>query len=170
MGSNYSGIDFGFLYVKDMTEKDAVSTIVTSDDNLPRMNIWMLQDTEKADLLKMVLNEKNLEYTAAVIVLDFDQPWEMVNSLNKWLSLLNETVLGIIRKLPLQEQDELKKRMAMYILNYERESGEKANGDQQDKKEDKKNGKKGRGRNGDEDGMENSESDESDDEMMFLKS
>jgi len=78
----------------------------------------------------MVLNEKNLEYTGAVIVLDFDQPWEMVNSLNKWLSLLNETVLGILRKLPLKEQDELKQRMAMYVLNYEREPGEKANGDQ----------------------------------------
>lgn len=72
MGSQYSGIDFGFLYVKDMAEKDALTTIVTSDDNLPRMNVWMLQDPEKADLLKMVLKPENLEYTCAVIVLDFD--------------------------------------------------------------------------------------------------
>ena len=47
MGSMYSGIDFSFLYVKDMSEKDALTTMVTADDNLPRMNVWMLQDTEK---------------------------------------------------------------------------------------------------------------------------
>lgn len=97
MGSQFSAIDFGFLYVKDMSEKDAVAIAVSSEDNLPRMNVWMLQDTEKADLLKMVLKPENLEYTAAVIVLDFDQPWEMMNSLNKWLSLLTEAVSGNMR-------------------------------------------------------------------------
>ena len=42
MGSQYSGIDFGFLYVKDMSEKDALMMTVTADDNLPHMNVWML--------------------------------------------------------------------------------------------------------------------------------
>jgi len=101
MGSQYSGIDFGFLYVKDMSEKDALTTSVTSDDNLPRMNVWMLQDTEKADLLKMVLRPENLEYSSAVIVLDFDQPWEIMNSLNRWMSLLSDAVLGVMKTLPL---------------------------------------------------------------------
>lgn len=55
MGSQYSGIDFGFLYVKDLSDKDSVAQAVTSEDNLPRMNVWMLQDIEKADLLKLVL-------------------------------------------------------------------------------------------------------------------
>ena len=55
MGSQYSGIDFEFLYVKDMNERDALQTMVTSDDNLPRMNVWLVQDAEKADLLKMVM-------------------------------------------------------------------------------------------------------------------
>jgi hypothetical protein len=55
MCSQYSGLDFSFLYVKDMSEKDAMSTIVSSDDNLPRLNVWTLQDPEKADLLKAVL-------------------------------------------------------------------------------------------------------------------
>jgi hypothetical protein len=72
MGSQFSGIDFGFLYVKDMNDKETCNMMVTSDDNLPRMNLWMLQDPEKADLLKMVLKKENLEFTAAMIVLDFD--------------------------------------------------------------------------------------------------
>lgn len=47
----------------------------------------------------------------------------MMNSLNKWLSLLNETILGALKNLPLEAQDDLKERMAMYIKNYEREPG-----------------------------------------------
>jgi tRNA A58 N-methylase Trm61 len=78
--------------VKDMSERDALQTMVTSDDNLPRMNVWLVQDAEKADLLKMVMKPEQLEYTAAVIVLDFDQPWEMMESLNKWTRLLTEVI------------------------------------------------------------------------------
>ena len=42
MASQYSALDFEFLYVKDMSEKDAIHGIVTAEDNLPRLNIWML--------------------------------------------------------------------------------------------------------------------------------
>lgn len=42
MGSQYSALDFGFLYVKDLSEKDALGTQITSEDNLPKMNVWML--------------------------------------------------------------------------------------------------------------------------------
>lgn len=92
MGSQFSGIDFGFLYVKDMAEKDALTTMVSADDNLPRLNVWMLQEPEKADLLKVVLKPEQLEYTAAMIVLDFDQPWEMKESVNKWMRILTDVV------------------------------------------------------------------------------
>lgn len=93
MGSHFSALDFQFLYVKDLTEKDAVGTMVSSEDNLPRMNVWTLQDPEKADLLKMVVKPENIEYTSAVIVLDFDQPWDIMNSLNKWMGVLSDTIL-----------------------------------------------------------------------------
>jgi hypothetical protein len=58
--------------VKDLTEKDALNSLVTSDDNLPRMNVWLLQEPEKADLVKQVLKPEDLQYTCAMIVLDFD--------------------------------------------------------------------------------------------------
>lgn len=127
MGSQFSAIDFGFLYVKDLSEKDAVSMAVNSEDNLPRMNVWMLQDSEKADLLKMVLKPENLEYTAAVIVLDFDQPWEMKDALNKWMSLLSDAILSAMKSLPISTQDLLKKRIAIHINNYERFASGNAN-------------------------------------------
>ena len=44
MGSQYSALDSAFLYVKDLSEKDALNSIVTSEDNLPRMNVWLLQE------------------------------------------------------------------------------------------------------------------------------
>lgn len=60
MGSNYAALDFEFLYVKDLNEKDALNSIVTSDDNLPKMNVWILQDQEKSDLLKQMIRPEDL--------------------------------------------------------------------------------------------------------------
>jgi hypothetical protein len=51
MFSSYAGLDFAFLYAKDLSEKEAISSIVTSDENLPKVNTWILQDQEKVDLL-----------------------------------------------------------------------------------------------------------------------
>lgn len=42
MGSPYAGLDFSFLYAKDLNDKEAVGTIVNSDENLPRINTWIL--------------------------------------------------------------------------------------------------------------------------------
>ncbi len=127
MGSQYSALDFEFLYVKDLTEKDALSSIVTSEDNLPKMNVWMLQDTEKIDLLRSVLRPDHLEYMGALIVLDLDQPHEMMNSLNRWMSLLDELIRPILSQVTVGRQDEIRRRIATHILNYERvdQSGKK---------------------------------------------
>jgi hypothetical protein len=72
MGSHYAGLDSAFLYVKDLSEKDALNTLVTSDDNLAKMNVWVLSDTEKSDLLTAVIKPEDLAYTGAIIMLDFD--------------------------------------------------------------------------------------------------
>ena len=44
MGSDYSALDFSFLYVKDLLDADMESTNVTVDDNLPKLNIWSIHD------------------------------------------------------------------------------------------------------------------------------
>lgn len=77
--------------------------MVTSDDNLPRMNVWMVQEQEKADLLKSVLRAEDLEQTCALIVLDFDQPWEMMNALQRWMGVLSEAILDIMKLLKSSE-------------------------------------------------------------------
>jgi hypothetical protein len=72
MCSHYAGMDSAFLYVKDLSEKDALNTMVTSDENLPKLNVWILQDIEKTDLLPIVLRAEDLQNTCAIIMLDFD--------------------------------------------------------------------------------------------------
>ena len=42
MGSDFSALDFSFLYVKDLTDKESAASYVTADDNLSRLNIWTL--------------------------------------------------------------------------------------------------------------------------------
>jgi hypothetical protein len=121
MGSQYSALDSAFLYIKNLSEKDALTTMVTSDDNLPRMNVWYLQEQEKADLLKQVLKPEDLESTCALIVLDFDQPWEMMNALQRWMEALRETVLDLMKLLKSSEQDKMKDRLTRYVKNYEKQ-------------------------------------------------
>ena len=40
MGSDFAALDFSFLYVKDLSDRDGLTNVVNSDDNLPQLNIW----------------------------------------------------------------------------------------------------------------------------------
>ena len=60
----------------------------------------------------------------AVIVLDFDQPWEMMESLTKWTSLLTDVVQGFMKDLPLEQRDMLKTRLARHFKNFDLEGNE----------------------------------------------
>jgi hypothetical protein len=42
-----------------------------------------------------------LPSTCALIMLDFDQPWDMLNSLKKWMGVLEEMIFNMLPKLPL---------------------------------------------------------------------
>ena len=44
----------------------------------------------------------------------------MMNALNRWMSLLDQVVRPLLSKLPVTRQDEIKRRIANHILNYER--------------------------------------------------
>lgn len=40
MGSDFAALDFSFLYVKDLSDRDNENQAVNADDNLPQINIW----------------------------------------------------------------------------------------------------------------------------------
>ena len=44
MGSSFAALDSAYIYVKDLSEKDALNTIVNADENLPKINIWILSN------------------------------------------------------------------------------------------------------------------------------
>ena len=76
--------------------------MVTSDDNLPKFNVWMMEETDKQELLHQIIEPDNLENTAALIMLDFDQPWDMKISLQKWMTVLQDAMFKLLPKLPLK--------------------------------------------------------------------
>ena len=119
MFSPYAGLDSAFLYVKDLSEKDAIGINVTSKENLPKLNIWSLWYEEKADLLSMVLRPEDIEHICAVIVLDFDQPWEMKRSLEKWMKVLQNTILELFKNLQLKTQDRIRNKLELLVKTYE---------------------------------------------------
>jgi len=55
MGSDYSALDSSFLYVKDLLDPDMAAMNVTSDDNLPKLNIWSVSEPDRCDLIEAVV-------------------------------------------------------------------------------------------------------------------
>ena len=81
MGSDFAALDNHFLYVKDLSEPDSSHSMVGQADGVPKLNVWSVCEDSKWDLLEAVLKPEDLQTTCAVIVLDFDKPWEIMNSL-----------------------------------------------------------------------------------------
>lgn len=95
MGSDYAALDFSFLYMKDLTDRETADMAVTADDNLPKLNIWSVNDNERCELIQAVLAPESLQRTAAVICLDFEDPMEIMNNLRTWLSSLSNALFQI---------------------------------------------------------------------------
>ena len=60
MGSDFSALDFSFIYVKDLMDSENLQGEITVDDNLPKLNIWSLHDPTKCDILEAVLQPDDL--------------------------------------------------------------------------------------------------------------
>ena len=108
LGSDYAALDFSFLYVKDLLDPDMATSVVTSDDNLPKLNIWSVSDKERCDLIEAVLKPENLERTVAVICLDFDYPLEIMNNLRTWLSKLSKSLFALFPKMAVGAHEKMK--------------------------------------------------------------
>lgn len=85
MNSDFAVLDFSFLYVKDLSDRDSANQIITSDDNLPKLNIWRVQECEQIEILEAALKPSTLQSMAVVIMLDLEQPWDLMNQLKKWI-------------------------------------------------------------------------------------
>jgi len=62
-----------------------------------------------APLVDFALNEKNISNSVVLVVLDFSQPWLLVESLEKWLKVLENHIEVLKTKLAAGEFDTLTK-------------------------------------------------------------
>lgn len=119
MGSDFAALDFSFLYVKDLTDREQLNNNVTSEDNLPRLNIWTVQDSDNGDIIEAVLDPSDLSQTVATIVLSLDTPWEMMNQLSKWMKVLQKSLFKMLEKMEAGSFDKMKQKIEMHIKTYE---------------------------------------------------
>lgn len=119
MGSDYSALDFAFLYVKDLMDAETATEAVTTDHNLPKFNIWSVQDSSRTELIEAVLRPEDLERTAAVICLDIEQPLELMNQLKAWLSGLSKLMFDLIEKMETGQHERMKKKIMQHVQTYE---------------------------------------------------
>jgi len=84
--------------------------LVSCSDLLSRAHIWTLEgDVGHAPLVDFALNEKNIANSVVLVVLDFSQPWLLVESLEKWLKVLENHIEVLKTKLAAGEFDTLTK-------------------------------------------------------------
>ena len=74
-----------------------------------------------------------------MIVLDFDQPWEMMNALQRWMGTLGETILDIMKQLKSSEQDKMKERLTRFVKNFEKKEDSVAGLNEETKGKQQKN-------------------------------
>ncbi|EFA84960.1 dynein light intermediate chain [Heterostelium album PN500] len=83
------GIALSYTFV-DVYEDDS------SEEPIGRTNFWTLEgETSHNDLLKFALTANNIAQSMIVIALDFSQPWNIVDSLKKWLAILETHIKSI---------------------------------------------------------------------------
>lgn len=78
-----------------------------------RIGLWTLEDEEVAnELLQLALNRNNVAESIILVTLDMSKPWELVNSLTKWLRLIRNHLTTLFADMTVEEVDDLKnKRM-----------------------------------------------------------
>ena len=119
MGSDFSALDFSFIYVKDMMDTENQMNVVTVDDNLPKLNIWSLHDSTKCDILEAVLQPDDLQKTVAVIVLDLENPLKLMQSLRDWLTAINKSLFNLYPQLTDGVFEKMKQKIYRICQTYE---------------------------------------------------
>lgn len=77
--------------------------------DLTRCNVWILDgDLYHKGLLKFAVTAESLNDSLAVFVADMSRPWTIMESLQKWASVLRDHVDKL--KIPPEEMREMEQR------------------------------------------------------------
>lgn len=73
------------------------------------MNLWQLEgDKEYADLLTFAMGKTAISRSIVVISLDMSQPWNALDDLQKWLTVLESHIKSVHQQLTPGAIDELR--------------------------------------------------------------
>uniref|UniRef100_A0A8C1XLG2 Dynein light intermediate chain n=1 Tax=Cyprinus carpio TaxID=7962 RepID=A0A8C1XLG2_CYPCA len=100
------GLEYLYLNVQDEDR-----------DDLTRCGVWILDgDLYHKGLLKFAVTAESLKDSLAVFVVDMSRPWTIMESLQKWTSVLREHVDKL--KIPPEEMKEMEQRMVKAFQEY----------------------------------------------------
>ncbi|KAM9860430.1 cytoplasmic dynein 1 light intermediate chain 2 isoform 2-T2 [Aulostomus maculatus] len=86
-------------------------------DDLTRCNVWILDgDLYHKGLLKFAITAQSLTSCLAVFVADMSRPWTIMESLQKWASVLRDHVDKL--KIPPEEMREMELKMVKAFQEY----------------------------------------------------
>ncbi|KAM4593603.1 cytoplasmic dynein 1 light intermediate chain 2 isoform 1-T1 [Odontesthes bonariensis] len=86
-------------------------------DDLTRCNVWILDgDLYHKGLLKFAVTAQSLPDCLAVFVADMSRPWTIMESLQKWASVLRDHVDKL--KIPPEDMREMEQRMVKAFQEY----------------------------------------------------
>ncbi|XP_057194119.1 cytoplasmic dynein 1 light intermediate chain 2 isoform X2 [Triplophysa rosa] len=86
-------------------------------DDLARCNVWILDgDLYHKNLLKFAVTADSLKDSLAVFVVDMSRSWTIMESLQKWASVLREHVDKL--KIPPEEMREMEQKMVKAFQEY----------------------------------------------------
>jgi len=81
MGSSYSVVDSAYLYAKDLNDKEAGAFVSNDDQTASKLNVWSIKDPSRIELLKRMLKPEDLSKLCVLVLVDFSEPWELMNSM-----------------------------------------------------------------------------------------
>ncbi|PIK40012.1 putative cytoplasmic dynein 1 light intermediate chain 2 isoform X2 [Apostichopus japonicus] len=107
------GLEYLYLDVRDEDRDDST-----------RCGVWILGgEDDYQDLLRYALTAESLEHAFIIIVVDMSQPWNIIDSLEKYTKVLRRHIDSL--RIPPQKLKELEQRLVQQFQEYtEPEEGE----------------------------------------------
>jgi len=112
----HGAVGLKYFGVRDPDENEAASN---SDFQCPAAcSVLMLEEEKHENLLRSRLTPERIRNCAAVICLNLKEPWTMMEDLQKWVAVLQKMMSELMQQLPLDEQDELRAKVADAVSNF----------------------------------------------------
>jgi hypothetical protein len=78
-----------------------------------------VKDPQRIELLKRLLQPKDISKLCALVLVDFSEPWELMNAMQRWFSEVRNLVSHFLKELPFSQQEALKNKLKNEVLTYE---------------------------------------------------